>query len=195
MSTSMVLRRVALVLTCLFGAAGILFGLGYAFEDPGGWQAALLAAAVFVPLVALIALALVRREMATTVLTGAVVLYAVWAAVTVIFDPVEAPTMPVIALVLAVPIAVIGQHHPWHAGVLLMATAAIPLVVILIRYVTEAPGEGPGLGSLFGTSTGVVVVPLAILAVLFLVAGSTHPRHALEERPPTRPLPPAAMTR
>lgn len=195
MSTSTILRRVALVLTCLFAVAGILFGLGNVFEDPGGWSAALLAAAVLVPLIVLVLLAIGRPEQATAALSGAVVLYAVWAAVTIIFDPVDLPTVPFIAVILAVPIAVIGQRHPWHAGTLLMAAAAIPLVVILVRFFTEADEEGPGLSSLFGTSTGVVVIPLALLAVLFLVAGSTHPRHTLEERPPTRPLPPAAMTR
>lgn len=147
------------------------------------------------PLAVLVALAVTRPEWSTTVLTGGVALYAVWAVVTVIFDPVEAPTMPIIALALALPIAVVGQRHPWHAGVLLIVTAAMPLMVILVRYFTEADQEGPGLGSLFGTSTGVVVIPLAIVGTLFLVAGTAHPRHALEERPPTRPLPPAAMSR
>lgn len=193
MSISLILRRVGLVLTSLLAVGGILFALGYAFDDPGGWAAVGLTVAVLVPLIALVLLAVYRPEVATTVLTWAVVLYAVWAAVTLIFDPVDAPTLPIIALVLVAPIAVVGQRKPWLAGVLLLATAVIPLVVVLIEYFTESARDG--LGSLFGTSTGVVVLPLVILGVLFLVAGSTHPAHELEERPPARPMPPAGLTR
>lgn len=196
MSASIILRRTTLALTSVFAAAGIILALGYVFDDPGGWLAVLLTAAVVVPLVALVVLALGRPELATTVLTGAVVLYAVWTAVTVAFNPVDLPTMPIIALVLAVPIAVVGQRHPWHAGALMMTTAALPFVVILVRFFIEAHPEGDGLGSLFATSTGAVVVPLAILAALFLGAGSSHqPLRGPKEQPPTRPLPPAAMSR
>lgn len=196
MSASIILRRTALVLTSLFGVGGLFFALGNAFDDPGGWKAVLITAGVVVPLAALVVLALGRPEVATTVLTGAVVLYALWAVATVVFDPVDAPTMPIIALILAVPIAVMGQHHPWHAGALLAATAAMPLVVILVRYFTEArTGDGPGLGSLFGTSTGVVVLPIAVFAILFLTAASSHLPLRGREQPPTRPLPPAAMSR
>lgn len=195
MLLSKVLRRVALVLTCLLTAGGTVFALGYAAQDPGGWGAVGLAAAVYAPLVGLTVLAVFRPEWSVLALIGAVVLYAVWGAVAVVFDPVDAPTMPIIAMVLAVPVAVVGQRHPWHAGGLLAAMTAVPLVVILARYFTEPVGQGPGLGSLFGTSTGVVVIPLAVLAVLFLVAGSTHSEQELGQRPPSRPLPPASISR
>jgi hypothetical protein len=165
---STVLRRTALVLTSLFVVGGLLFALGYTFEDPGGWAAVLIAAAIVLPLVGLTVLAARAAPTAVTVLTWAVVAFAAWAVVNR-FVEVDAPTIPVIALVLALPIAVVGQRNARRAGQLLLAVAAVPLLLLLVRLVTSG-GDGPG--ALLGGSTGVVVLPLVVLAALFLAAGA-----------------------
>jgi len=118
-TVSTILRRTALVLTAVFTCGGLLFALGYAFEDPGGGRAVLLAAAVAAALTALTSL---RRRLALRVLAHAVVLYAVWGVIALVVDLVEAPDLPMIGLILALPIAVVGLTYAllvpagWRAG-------------------------------------------------------------------------------
>ncbi|MDV3220321.1 hypothetical protein, partial [Intrasporangium sp.] len=64
-----------------------------------------------------------------------------------------------IALILALPIAVVGQRNARRAGQLLLAVAAVPLLLLLVRLVTSG-GDAPGPRDLIGGSTGVVVLPL-----------------------------------
>lgn len=187
---SSVLRRTTLVLTALFAAGGLLFALGYAFEDPGGAVAVLLAVAVVVPLAALTLLAVLRRRIAGVVLTVAVVLYALWGVISVFVDLVEAPDIPVLALVLALPIAVIGLTYPLRAGCLLLGVAAVPVLSVAARLARESGPEGPGLRDLLGSSSGVVVVPLLVLAVLLLVSGALDRGGPKEGPRETQPDPP-----
>lgn len=192
MNASTTLRRTALVVTSLVAAGGLLFALGYAFEDPGGWAAVALAAAVVVPLAALVLLALRLPQTAAAVLTVLVVLFAAWAVLGLVVSLVDAPTVPVIALVLALPIAVLGQRDALRAGGLMLALAVIPFALVLVRMVRETTAEGPGLGDLLGGSTGAVIVPIAVLAVLLLAAGALD-RHEgnLQHRRPQPPPRPA----
>lgn len=171
-TVSVVLRRTALVLTAVFACGGLLFALGYAFEDLGGGKAVLLAAAVAVPLAALTVLAALRRGLALRVLAVAVGLYAVWGVIALFVDLAAGPDLPMIALILALPIAVVGLTYALRAGALLVVVAAVPFLSVASILVRESGHEGPGLGDLFGGSTGVVVVPLLVLAGLFLLAGA-----------------------
>jgi hypothetical protein len=171
-TVSVILRRTALVLTAVFVCGGLLFALGYAFEDPGGGMAVLLAAAVVVPLAALTVLAALRRRLAPRVLAVAVGLYAVWGVIGLFVDLVDAPDLPIIALVLALPVAVVGLTYALRAGALLVVVAAVPFLSLASILVRESGHEGPGLGDLFGGSTGVVVIPLLALAALLLLAGA-----------------------
>ena len=173
MSLATILRRFALALTSLFVVGGLLFALGHAFEDPGGWTAGIIAAAVVVPLVGLIVLAARSAPLALKVLTAAVVGFAVWGLVTLFVD-VDAPTVPVISLVLALPIAVLGQRYATRAGELLIAVVARQ--------------------DALGTSTGVVVVPLVVLALLFLAAGVAGGHGPAPEQAPVQPQTPATRT-
>ena len=141
-SLATILRRFALALTSLFVVGGLLFALGHAFEDPGGWTAGIFAAAVVVPLVGLMVLAARSAPLALKVLTAAVVGFAVWGLVTLFVD-VDAPTVPVISLVLALPIAVLGQRYATRAGELLIAVVAVPLLLLVVRLFTERGAEGP----------------------------------------------------
>lgn len=192
-SLATILRRFALALTSLFVVGGLLFALGHAFEDPGGWTAGIFAAAVVVPLVGLIVLAARSAPLALKVLTAAVVGFAVWGLVTLFVD-VDAPTVPVISLVLALPIAVLGQRYATRAGELLIAVVAVPLLLLVVRLFTERGAEGPALQDALGTSTGVVVVPLVVLALLFLAAGVAGGHGPAPEQAPVQPQTPATRT-
>ncbi|WP_353509824.1 hypothetical protein [Intrasporangium sp.] len=192
MSLASILRKVALVLTSLFAVGGIAFALGYAFEDLSGWAPWLLTAAVVVPLVGLTAMAVRSPRRALHVLVAAIGLFAVWAVLTLFVD-IDAPTVPVIAVVLALPIAVVGQRYATQAGELLIAVAAVPLLLLVVRLLTEWGAEGPGLQGALGTSTGAVVVPLLVLAMLFL-AGGVAGRHGPAGHAPVEPKTPATRT-
>jgi hypothetical protein len=166
-----VIRRAALVLTALFAVGGVLFALGYAFEDLPIGSALLITAATVVPLAGLTILAMLKPEVARVVLTVGVGLFAVYAVLDLFVEFGDVPDIPIIALVLALPIAVMGQRHDLWAGALLLALAAFPFLQVLVRMFSEDAVDRPGLGALLGGSTGVVVVPLAVLGTLFLVAG------------------------
>lgn len=163
------IRRTALVLTALFAVGGILFGLGYAFEDLPIWQALLITAAIFVPLAGLTILTMRRPDIAPVVLTVAVGLFAAYAVLNMFVDVIDGPDISLIALVLALPIAVMGQRRDLWAGALMLVLAAFPFVQVLVRMFSEA--DRPPFGAMLGGSTGVIVVPLAVLGILFLIAG------------------------
>lgn len=170
--TSSLLRRIGLVLAALFSVGGILFGLGYAFADLPLATALLITAAIVVPLVGLTVLAWHRRELAPKVLTVAVGLFAAYATLAMFVDVVEGPDVALIALVLALPVAVMGQRHALWSGALLLVLSAAPLLEVTARMVGEPTDGRPGMGDLLGGSTGAVVVPTAVLGVIFLVAGA-----------------------
>ncbi|HET9648332.1 MAG TPA: hypothetical protein VFP34_08885 [Microlunatus sp.] len=163
---------VALVLTALFSALGLLFALGYAWEDPGGWPAVLITAAVVLPLGGLTWLVAGAPRAGSWALQIGIAVYAIWALLSQFVPLVEAPVIPIFALILAVPTAVLGLREPLRAGLLMLSLAVVPFVCLLIRLAREAGPEGPSLGNLLGGSTGVVVVPLGVLAALMLTAAA-----------------------
>lgn len=167
-----VLRRTALLVTALFSLGGLLFALGYAYEDLALVAALALTAAIVVPLAGLTILARRRPDIAPVVLATAVGLFALYAVLGMFVDIIEAPDIPVIALVLALPIAVLGQRQPLWAGVLMLVLAAFPFIQVLARMFREVPLDRPPLGALLTGSTGIVVVPLATFGILFLIAGA-----------------------
>lgn len=187
-----ILRKTALALASLFVAVGAGFAIGNVIQDPGGWIAVLVTAAIAVPLVALTVLAARTTSLASAVLTASVTLFIAWAVV-LAFVRLPVPTIPVIAVVLALPIAVLGQRLAKRAGFLLLGEVVAPLLLVLVRYFTESDVEGPGLGSLLSTSTGVVVLPLAVLAALFLTAGWLYTPEVRAPEQPVEPNP-AALT-
>ena len=79
----------------------------------------------------------------------------------------------------------------------LLVVAAVPLLSVVTRLVSESSpdgSEGPGLGALLGGSTGVVILPLALLAVLFFAAGALGRAAPAPTEPPVRPSTPAARS-
>ena len=181
------IRRLALTVTALFAGFGILFASGYIFEDPGGWAAALIFAAMVVPLVGLTVAAVRKPEPTLQVVTAGVALVIVYGVIGLFVDLIEGPDLPLVALVLSVPIAVIGQRQAKRAGELLLVLAAVPFALLLIQRVVRE--DGAPLDAALGGSSGVIVIPLAVFGALFLLAwaiersapappATSHPRHA-----------------
>lgn len=181
-----ILSRIALVLTALFSALGLLFALGYAWEDPGGWPAVLITAAVVLPLGGLTWLAAGAPRAGLWALQIGIAVYTVWALLSQFVPLVEAPVIPVFALILAVPTAVLGLRESLRAGLLMLSLAVVPVVCVLIRLARESGPEGPSLGALLGTSTGVLVVPLAVLAALVLTTAALDHHRATMPQPIAR---------
>lgn len=188
-----VLRRAALVLTALFAVGGLLFALGYAWQDMDRWMALLTTLALAVPLIGLTWFAWRRPEPATKVLIGLIVLFAAYAVITTVFvERPDLPVVPIIALIIALPLAVVGERHALRAGVLLVALTAVPVYELVFRMIRDT--SGPPLGDLLGGSTGAVVVPLLVFAALFLLAGAFGGSHAAAGRHRVQPPPrPAAL--
>lgn len=176
-----VLRRVAVGATIFFAVLGLMFGDGYAIEDPGGWAAAGIIALQLVVIISLSVLAVSRPALATTfLLVGALVLVA-YGVTDAVNRPIDAPVLPMAALVLAIPIAVLGLEMPNRAAGLLALVAASALVEVMGAGFRNL-AEGEGFRLMLGGSSGVVVLPLLVLAGLFLLAAS------LEHAEPRQPV-------
>lgn len=186
-----VLRYTAFTAMTLFGVLGGLFVAGYAFEDLGGWPAAGLTALWVVPLVALSVFALRRPGAAGRVfvwLTAAVILFTVAdSAIGIIPRDAWGPVAAIVVFALGVALAFLGLHRPRLAGLLMVVTGAAQLAATIIgvavRQADGEPGGGPGLGAMLGGSSGVVVLPLLVVGVLFLVAGALDHERAAPAEP------------
>ncbi len=178
------LRKLAFGLTVLFAAGGLLFASGYILEDPGGWLAALVIAALVVPLAWLSVMAHRSPDRALAWLLLGVGLLFAYTVAGFFVQVVGGPVVPLVALVLAVPAAVIGLEDARRGGELLLLVAAAPLLTVAL-HVLGRDGEGPPLGAALGGSTGVVVLPLLLFAGLFLVAAAAG--HGSAGARPTTP--------
>ncbi|MGA4668762.1 hypothetical protein ACPCG0_03030 [Propionibacteriaceae bacterium Y1923] len=180
-----VTRWTAFILTGLFVALATLFALGYAFEDLPLGSALLVTAANVLPLAALVVAVRVWPARAPMVLGIGIALVLVWGVVSN-FVEADFPVLPMMTLILALPIAVMGLSRPSIAGMMLLALAAIPFLSLVVRLVRMRGPEGPGMRTLLSTSSGAVIVPLALFSVLFLVAGELGRRiqegHGLGEQ-------------
>lgn len=194
-NTAQVLRIVGVVLTSVFAVFGILFAGGYAFEDPGGWRGVAIFASMAVPLAVLTWAARKHPDAALRWVLAGVVLVFAYAMAELFVDLVDAPMLPMAALVLSVPAAVLGLRNARRGGELLLLIAAGPVLSVLAN-VFGRRGEGPPLGAALGGSTGVVVIPLLVFAGIFLLASVIDPQRSSTEgeaaQSPTRPAAGAA---
>lgn len=170
------------VWTAFFG----LFAVGEAFSDPGGWPAFFGTAAWLVPLVVLSLLSW-RRPRAAVAILGALLtavasvylwsaaLPATWAT----FEDANGPVRAVIALVLGLPIAVVGMRRPRAAGLMLLALSALPLVLVFIGLVR---GLGPE-----GWPLIIVAVPAAFTGVFYLAASRVSTKLGVTRPPQPAP--------
>lgn len=173
--TGKVLRWAAFILMSLFGLLGGLFASGYAFEDPGGWVAVLLLLAWLVPMVGLATLALYRPDAAAPVLIGFAIVVGLFGLLdqTVGIVPRDdwGPVATIALLPVAVGVAALGLHRAGLAGTLLLALGAVQFVGVVLASATErAAGGGPGIGAMLGGSSGVVVIPILVVGLLFLLS-------------------------
>jgi hypothetical protein len=187
--TAKILRYAAFVIMMLFGVVGGLFVAGYAFEDLDTWAAVGSTVAWLVPTLALWALALWRPDVAAPVLLGVAVVAAVFTVLDATLEIIDldavGPVTAIAVFATAVALAVLGLHREALSGLLLVLLAVAQFLATVLSH-PAAGDEGPGLGDLLTTSSGVVVVPMALAGLLFLVAG------ALDHEPPgLRHLPPA----
>jgi len=176
--TAKVLRSVAFTFTALFGLLGGMFVAGAAFDDPGGWPAVAMTALCVLPLIALSVFALRRPAAAGPVFVGAT------------------------ALICSVhPGRLRPRHHPTRrlgarrrdrrlrdrcgAGVPRPAPRRARRPADGGCRAGSARGHGdrrgptcdrrrsgPGPGAMLGGSSGVVILPILVVGLLFLLAGS-----------------------
>ena len=175
MRLATILRRTAFGFMMTFGLLGTLFVAGYALDDPGGVTGLGMTAAWVLPMLALTGLALLRPETGGPVLTFATVLVL---AFTVVDSPLGivprddvGPVAAITVFALAVALAALGLHRAKLAGLLMVVTALVQLGATVLAVLVRSVGEGPGLGALLGSSSGVVVLPVLVAGTMFWLAG------------------------
>ena len=166
--TAKVLRYVAFTLMALFGLFGGLFVAGEAFSDPGGWQAVAMTAAWALPLIALSVFSLRRPAEAGPVFVGATALVVLFTLADSAFGIIPRGTGPfgaVVVFAIGVALAFLGLHRAELAGLLMVVAGLAQLAATVI-------GRGSEPGPMFGGSSGVVVLPILLVGLLFLLAGA-----------------------
>ena len=167
--TAKVLRYVAFTLMALFGLLGGLFVAGEAFSDPGGWQAVAMTAAWALPLIALSVFSLRRPAEAGPVFVGATALVVLFTLADSAFGIIPrdswGPVAAVVVFAIGVALAFLGLHRAELAGLLMVVAGLAQLAATVI-------GRGSEPGPMFGGSSGVVVLPILLVGLLFLLAGA-----------------------
>ncbi len=76
-------------------------------------------------------------------------------------------------LALALSLGFLGLRRTTLAGILLMSLAVAQFVATVVGFFVRMAGmaEVPPIGAILGGSSGVVVVPILIVGILFWVAG------------------------
>ena len=180
------LRRGAFTLMTVFAVFAIPFTVGEIIDNPGGWAAVVLVALILVPLTLLVIEALHRPDRALRLLTWAVGLLGAYAVVEAVVPPPHiGPVVAVGAVVLGVPLSVLGLRHAREAGVLLVIDGVVPFVGVVATGLRHL-GENGGLH--LGGSAAAAGMPLVIVGLLYVgawAAGLRHPAPA----PPSRHQP------
>jgi hypothetical protein len=158
--TAKVLRHVAFTLMAVFGLLGGMFVAGETFADPGVWSAVAMTAAWALPLIALSVFALRRSAAAGPVFVGATALIVLFILADSAFGIIPRDTGPVVAVVLfaiGVALAFLGLHRAELAGLLMLVVGLAELAANWGR---------------LGGSSGVVILPILLVGLLFLLAGA-----------------------
>lgn len=170
-----ILRYGAFAAMVLFGLLGAAFVAGETFDDPGGWAAVGMTAAWLLPLACLSALA-VRRPAAAgpvfVVITALASLFTVAdSALDIVPRDELGPVAAIVMFALGVSLAFLGLRRPLLAGFLMVVGGLAQLAANLIVVAVRATGDAPGPGSVLGGSSGVVIVPLLVVGLMFVLAG------------------------
>ena len=173
-----VLRYIAFGLMALFAVLGGAFIIGEAFTDGNPASAALISASWVVPMLALSAYALWRPAPATRVLTVVAAVVAVLVVLDEMLDVVPrdevGPVGSIAVFAVAVALGFLGLHRPVAAGWLMLLVGTANLAAVVSKVLQ--PGDGAPAGAALGGSSGAVAVPVLVIGVLFLIAGSLPPR-------------------
>jgi hypothetical protein len=164
---STMLRRAALTVMVVVALLAMPFIAGELLDDPGGVVGVLAVLGIAALLVGLVGEALRRpwRAMRLIALGLAAAL-----AYSLLAVPLPAlrwgPVVPVAALLLAVPAAVVGLRHAREAGALLVAAGLVPLADRVVAALTH--GDAGQLA--IGGSPAAIAVPLLLVGAMFLLA-------------------------
>lgn len=182
-SFGVVLWRIAAFGTMVFVVFSFMFTGGYVMGDPGGWAAAGIIALMVVPAALITVLAARRPEQAIAVVYIGLGLLLAVTVVDSVSRLVDAPVIPMTAVVLAFPVAFLGLHRPRTAGWLLLAIGAVPILGEVLVGIVRG-GEG-GFFLNPGGSSAAAAIPLIIFALLFLVAAAMSPAQPRAQDRPT----------
>jgi hypothetical protein len=155
-----VLRYVAFTLMALIGLFGGMFVAGGTFADPGGWSAVAMTASWALPLIALSVFALRRPAMAGPFFIAATALVVLFTLADSAFRIIPHNTGPVAAVVvftLGVALAFLGLRRAELGGLLMVIAGLAQLA---------------GTRGHLGGSSGVMVLPILVVGLLFLLAGA-----------------------
>lgn len=160
-----------------FAVLAALFIVGETVAEPGGTPAWLSILGWAIPLVGVSVWAWFSPRTAAPFLwaaTAVIVAVSLWAAfATEQFRESlqgQGPILQVAALVVGVPAAVYGWHHPRPAAVMLLVVGLVPMLGLAI-----AAGSNGAI--LMGASISVITAPMVVTAVLYLV-GTARPAPA-----------------
>lgn len=175
-TTAKALKYVAFGVLIVFAVLGGAFAAGYAFQDLPFRAAALGTVAAIAFVVTMSVLALRRTDVAVTamlvitvVLSGLALADGRWDLFT---RDVNGPVVPILLLITAAPLAVLGLRRAVEAGVMILILGIAQLVGAGIG---DAVASGRFEWSmLLRGSGGVVVLPLLIAGLLFILAGRSE---------------------
>lgn len=177
--TPRILRYAAAVILLLVAVLGGVFAAGYAMDDMSTLFVTVAVAAWVVAAGGLGWLALRGTDVAVPTLLAVTVVVAAVAVVDARFDlfvrDERGPVMTVAILALMVPLALLGLRRATAAGLMLLLIATVQL--LSSGLLQSVAGGEPQWGRLLAGSSGVVVVPVLVAAVLFLVAGRLSHEH------------------
>ena len=181
--TAKVLRYTAFTLMTLFGVVGGLFVAGEAFDALETWLALTSTALWLLPMVALSVFALRWPDTAAPVLVGLAVVAGLVSVLDAAFHVFAIDAFgPVVAIgvfAVAVSLGFLGLHREALSGLLLVFLGVAQfLATVLSHSVGADQGPGPRVSDLLMSSSGVLIVPMVVVGLLYLAAG------ALDHEPP-----------
>ena len=169
-------RKAVLVAVLVVGALYGVFAAAYALDDPGGWLGVGMVAGFVVPLLVLAWVALRRPEQARTVFTWVTLAFVAAtlldAALGVVQREDTGPVWAVALVVLALSLALLAFRYPVTAGRLLVLAAVAQGVSVLVVVALHGTIGPHGVGTLVGSSGGLLVIPLVVLGGLLWASGS-----------------------
>lgn len=172
-ATAKVLRYAAAGLLVAFAVLGSLFAAGYAYADLALWLAVTLTAGWLALAGGLGWLAWRRPDTAVPVLLGLTVVVAALSVTDARMDLFDrdttGPVVTVLIMAVLVPLAVLALHRTTAAGLFLLVLGVYQVLASGLLH-SMAGGEAPWRALLAGSS-GVVVVPVLLAAVMLLLSG------------------------